>query len=240
MKYCASQPPFKAIALATCVLAFSDSVNAFVIDEFSEGQLLLNPANQIPSGVTVVQTNLNLDAVIGGTRQVYLAGAPASKFEVNSMTGLCSFENADGFGYFDLVYGSEAPLAMDLSADGSDAFLLSFSDVYTPGSTRGTFYFYVDGVPYYLREEFYALNGGAGTIRIPFSQFGNGDTFVVNTIDFGAIRVEPTHSFVLDSIITVPEPNMRLLLLLSVPLIWMRGKHNQPVETNAPRGWQRP
>ena len=46
MKYCASQPPFKAIALATCVLAFSDSVNAFVIDEFSEGQLLLNPANR--------------------------------------------------------------------------------------------------------------------------------------------------------------------------------------------------
>jgi hypothetical protein len=188
------------------------STPGIVIDDFTEGQVLLQATNYSP-GATMVQTNLNADSVIGGTRRAYAGSQVNSVAEVNATDGDFIFEATSGFGYFELGYGTEFPLGVDLRADGSDAFLVSFADVYTPGlpGTAGIS-LRVNDVNYSLSKNLHATNA-AVTIRIPFAHFTSGETFIANQIRLIGLRVPGASRFVLNSIVTVAPPRLSITVI---------------------------
>jgi hypothetical protein len=217
--------------LIASILTSVATVQAVVIDDFTDGSILLQATNYNPPNVATYQTNLNPSAVIGGERSVYASTQETSRTEIDSLRGVWSFEATQGVGYFTLGYGTMNPLAVDLRADGNDAFLLSFTDVYTPGSLGSPPLLRVGGVAYSLRSDLLGISGGAVVVRIPFSSFSEEAPFAPDTIQFEGRRIAQSYRFVLDSIITVPEPNAGLLLISGPLLIWILRKPNQTVET---------
>jgi hypothetical protein len=152
------------------------------------------------------------------------------------------FEVVSSAGYFRVEYGTEAPLGVDLKADGSEAFLLSFSHVSRP--LYGTWDLFVNGVRYSLRNDLVAING-RGTIRSPFSRFSASPTFVVDQITLDAGRVEQPNRFVLDSIVTVNAHTPPLLSVINqdggeVHLLWSTNATGFMVQTTPKIGdpWQ--
>ncbi|MCU0786377.1 MAG: hypothetical protein MUF81_20495 [Verrucomicrobia bacterium] len=174
---------------------------AVVIDDFGQGSALLEPTNYSPALITL-QTGLNTNLTIGGTRLLTAQTQNRAILQVDAVAGQFSFEAVSDDGYFGVRYGSQANLGVDVRADGSEAFLLRFSEVHAPGLWRGRYYLHVNGVGCGFLEELAAING-AGTIRIPFSKFLSAPTFIVNTIELEASRVETGYRLVLDSIETV-------------------------------------
>jgi hypothetical protein len=184
-----------------------------VIDDFTDGELLLQATNYSP-GATTLQTNLI--AVLGGMRRVYAGSSANSVAKIDSTNACFTFEATDGFGYFDLGYGTEVALGLDLRADGSDAFQLSFAEVYTPG-LPGTL-----GVSFRVNQTSYNLSGAlhatnkAVTIHIPFAHFTNGGSFVLNQIRLIGIRVPFPSRLVLDSISTVKSAVAPRLIIAAI------------------------
>jgi hypothetical protein len=173
--------PFLGLLGYALGLAFAvHSTAGIVIDNFSEGALVLAPTNFSP-GLFQVQTGLPLNATIGGARAVTAQSYNEAYLEIEPERGLFSFEVAGNIGYFTLSYGSEVALGVDLRADGSDAFLLTFADIYPRTVWPGLYYFSVNGDRYGLRIDPLAMNGSR-MIRIPFSVFSSAPSFVVNTI----------------------------------------------------------
>lgn len=213
--------------------------DAAVIDNFSEGAGLLQPTNYSPA-VVVLQTGLNTNSTIGGTRRLSAQTQNHATLQVDTAPGELSFEAVSGFGYFAVAYGTESPLGVDLKADGSDAFLLTFSNVSMPSLVRGGYVFRVNGISYDLLPKLATING-SGTIRIPFSHFSTATQFVANQISLEAIRVESQYRLVLDSIVTVPP----LLSVVNqsaneIQLRWTTNAANFVVETTPTIGapWQ--
>ncbi len=212
---------------------------AAVIDDFSQGAALLAPTNYSPA-VVVLQTGLDTKSTIGGTRRLSAQTLNQATFEVKTIPGELSFEAVSDFGYFTVGYGTESPLGVDLKADGSEAFLLTFSNVSMPGLWRGSYIFRVNGIDYDLLQDLAAI-GGSGTIRIPFSRFSTASQFVANQISLEASRVESQYRLVLDSIVTVP-PLLRVATLTAgeIQLRWSTNAANFVIETTPTIGapWQ--
>jgi len=210
-----------------------------MIDSFNEGAALLSPTNYLPA-VVVLQAGLNTNSTIGGTRRLTAQTLDKAFFQVSAGAGELSFEAGSGFGYFAVAYGTESPLGVDLKADGSEAFLLTFSNVNMPGLIRGGYTFRVNGISYDLLSKLAALNG-SGTIRIPFSHFSTATQFVANQISLEASRVESQYRLVLDSIVTVP-PALSVVTLSAgaIQLRWNTNAANFVVETTSAIGgpWQ--
>jgi hypothetical protein len=144
-------------------------------------------------------------------------------------------------GYFRVEYGTENPLGIDLRADGSEAFLLSFSGVFMPSLWRGLYNFQVNGIRYDLLRELAGIKE-SGTIRIPFSRFSTGPTFVANQISLDAGRVEAPYRLVLDSIVTIP-PQLSILTQVGgqIQLLWSTNATGFLLETTPTIGvipWQ--
>jgi len=213
--------------------------SAAVIDNFSQGAALLKPTNYSPA-VVVLQTGLDTNSTIGGTRRLSAQTQNQATLQVDTVAGELSFEAVNDFGYFTVAYGTESPLGVDLKADGSDAFLLMFSNVSMPGLWRGGYTFRVNGIGYDLLPKLAAING-SGTIRIPFSHFSTASQFVANQISLEAIRVESQYRLVLDSIVTVP-PSLSVVTLSAdeIQLRWSTNAANFVVETTPTIGapWQ--
>jgi hypothetical protein len=215
------------------------SSDAAVIDNFSQGAALLQPTNYSPA-VVMLQTGLNTNSTIGGTRRLSAQTLNQATLQVQTVPGVLSFEAVNDFGYFTVAYGTESPLGVDLKADGSEAFLLAFSSVSMPNLVRGGYTFRVNGIGYDLLHDLAAINGG-GTIRIPFSRFSTASQFVANQISLEAIRVESQYRLVLDSIVTVP-PSLSVATLSAgeIQLRWTTNVANFVVETTPTIGapWQ--
>jgi hypothetical protein len=191
--------------LASCILILfavvTISAQGAVIDDFTQGGTLLQPTQYIPAMVAL-QTGLDTNSTIGGTRRLTAQTQNQATLQVDTEPGEFFFEAVADWGYFKVEYGTEAPLGLDVRADGSEAFLLSFSNVSMPGLWRGLYYFRVNGISHDLLRDLAAIHG-RGTIRIPFSRFSTAPNFIVNQISFEAGRVEPRYRLVLDSIVTV-------------------------------------
>jgi hypothetical protein len=217
---------------------------AAVVDNFTHGPALLAPTNYSPA-VVVLQTGLPTNSTIGGTRRLSAQTLAQASLQVDAVAGVFSFEAVADSGYFTLEYGTENPLGVDLKADGSDAFLLTFSNVSMPGLWRGRYIFEVDGLTYDLLHDLAAINGG-GTVRIPFSRFSTTPQFIANRIALSAGRVEPHYRLVLDSIVTVnayTPPRLSVVPLLEggVQLLWSTNAADFVVETTPTIGvtpWQ--
>ncbi len=225
-----------------CMFGFAmAAVNAgaAVIDSFNQGAALLEPTNYSPA-VVVLQTGLNTNSTIGGTRRLSAQTQNQATLQVETVPGELSFDAVSDFGYFTVGYGTESPLGVDLRADGSEAFLLTFSNVSMPGLWRGSYTFRVNGIGYDLLHDLAGING-SGTIRIPFSRFSTAAQFVANQISLEASRVESQYRLVLDSIVTVP-PLLSVVTLASdeVQLRWSTNAANFVVETTPTIGapWQ--
>lgn len=218
-----------------CVFGFAMAIvhaDAAVIDNFSQGAALLQPTNYWPAAV-VLQTGLNTNSTIGGTRRLSAQTQNQATLQVETNRGELSFEAVNDFGYFTLGYGTESPLSVDLKADGSDAFLLTFSNVSTPGLWRGIYTFRVNGIGYDLLPKLAAING-RGTIRIPFSHFSTAAQFVANQITLEGARVESSYRLVLDSIVTALPPLSAVTLTAGeVRLQWSTNVSNFVVETTS-------
>lgn len=223
MKYEDTKQAFAFFAWALTLCSTLVTASAAVIDDFTDGGLSIHP-----SGQTLVQSNLSSVSVLGGIREVYGSGTTAATLEVDSMAGVFAFDSAGDFGYFRLGYGTMASLGVDLRADGSDAFLLTFSDIYTPGLYRGIYELNVNGVRYNLLPQLAHLNGTA-SIKIPFSSISTDPTLVVNSIVLNAARIESGYRFVLDSITTIPEPSISLMLVVGLPFMAICTRHKRAI-----------
>jgi len=225
-----------------CVLGCAMAIvhaGAAVIDDFCHGAALLEPTNYSPA-VVVLQTGLDTNSTIGGTRRLSAQTLTQATLQVETVRGELSFEAVSNFGYFTVEYGTESPLGVDLKADGSEAFLLTFSNVSMTGLWRGSYRFRVNGIDYYLLHDLAAING-SGTIRIPFSRFSTAAQFVANRISLEAGRVESQYRLVLDSILTVPPLlNVATLGAGEIQLRWSTNVANFVVETTPTIGapWQ--
>jgi hypothetical protein len=213
--------------------------HAAVIDNFSQGAALLQPTNYSPA-VVVLQTGLDTNSTIGGTRRLSAQTQNLATLQVETFAGELSFVAVTNWGYYAVEYGTQSPLGVDLKADGSEAFLLTFSNVSMPGLWRGGYLFRVNGVNYDLLPKLAAING-SGTIRIPFSHFSTATKFVANQITLEAFRVESQYSFVLDSIVTV-SPSLSVVTASAneIQLRWTTNVANFVVETTPTIGapWQ--
>ncbi len=227
----------------SCVVGLAVAIvhaGAAVIDNFSQGPALLEATNYLPA-VIVLQTGLDTNSTIGGTRRLSAQTQNRATLQVETVAGELSFEAVSDFGYFTVGYGTETPLGVDLKADGSEAFLLTFSNVSMPGLWRGGYTFRVNGIGYDLLNDLAAINGG-GTIRIPFSRFSTAAQFVANQISLEGIRVESQYRLALHSIVTVP-PLLNVVTLAAgeIQLRWSTNVANFLVETTPTIGapWQR-
>ena len=231
-----------------CMFGFAMGVvpvGAVVIDSFSQGAALLEPTNYSPA-VVVLQTGLDTNLSIGGTRRLSAQTQNRATLQVDAVAGEMSFEAITNFGYFAVEYGIESPLSVDLRADGSDAFLLTFSNVSMPGLWRGGYTFRVNGMRYDLLHDLQVING-SGTVRIPFSYFSTAPQFVANQISLAASRVESQYRLVLDSIVTVnsntpPKLGVATPVGGEIQLLWSTNATDFVVETTPTIGlipWQR-
>jgi hypothetical protein len=215
------------IYTAGLTISFCHSLLAATIDDFSVGPIAVQRNGSLAA--TALQAGLDPIHVIGGAREVVVGefGASIQTLTVDTDLRELQFSAPTGGGYFDLLYGSEAqPLNVDLTADGSDAFLVEFA-------MQGGFVT-LNFLRVFTSSGEGALGGGnPGTIRTdlpdgkilmeyPFEAFSNSPDFTnVQRIELGFHRLSTVDGPVLLSFTTIPEPGaMALLGIASLPFIW--------------------
>ena len=205
------------LAAFLCCAGPTTCFGVVTIDSFSDGPLFLTTSQ------TVVQDSLDTQTVASGGRKVSVSALNSVPFEarVNTTSGDFAFESAT-FGYFTLSYAFAAGMEVDLKADGSTAFRLFFPEV-TPGLWRGRYAFTVDGVSYEFSKELFAIEG-SGAFDVPFSFFTTEPVFAPSAIRISGSRVEPGIRIVLESVATVPEPSMGILLAGSLCTLLKRSR----------------
>ncbi|MEZ6068660.1 MAG: hypothetical protein R3C10_00020 [Pirellulales bacterium] len=106
-----------------------EQCQAINIDDFSVCPITVSRTGSDPA--EALQTGLDEHHVLGGQRGILVgeAGSETQTAVVNSAAGVFEFSTDDSFGYLDLLYGTdEKPLNIDLTADGSTAFVLYETD----------------------------------------------------------------------------------------------------------------
>jgi len=167
----------------------SSLANALVIDNFSEGEIVLNGPGELVS-----MTNMNPQNVVGGSRHVQITGG-STHLSIDSEFGL-QIQQGDGFGYFHILYGYDAPLGVDLTENGNDRLRLRFDDV-DPNWWRGSFWISVN-TPLPPNSSSAGPNlaelHGGGIVEIPFSAF-NTNFQNVNTLAIAVSRIDSQRFF---------------------------------------------
>jgi len=167
----------------------SSPANALVIDNFSEGEIVLNGPGELVS-----MTNMNPQNVVGGSRHVQVTGG-STHLSIVSEFGL-QIQQGDDFGYFHILYGYDAPLGIDLTENGNDRLRLRFDDV-DPNWLGGPFWVSVNSQLPPIRSSpgpnLAELHGG-GIVEIPFSAF-NTDFQNVNTLAIAVVRIASQRFF---------------------------------------------
>lgn len=221
-----------AWALLVPVLVFGGTpAGATIIDDFLQGPLYLQATNL--TGQTILQTGLGLGHVLGGSRLVYAGsmGAAALRIVTPAADNFLFTANTN-FGYFSLRYGADAPLDVNLLADGSDHFALNITSL-TPGLWRGLFNFKIASGNNWFDYDFslslFQLNA-PGTLVIPFAAFAGADLAHVQGIELDVGRFEPTFHLGMGSISTVPEPSPASLVAIAIVTLALRvtRRHSVP------------
>ena len=197
-----------------------------VIDSFASGAVTVSATEYGSTDGIELQNNLPTAETVGGTRYIRVQSigddqdlTPATATIDTADQSLRFDSSPSTFGYLTLTYGSESPLAADLTADGGNRFAIDFSEVdeFSRGlinlrvmSGNGT----LDTVSF--GQEFFAIsNSGssAGRVSVPFAEFNGLDfTDIASvTLDFG--RIEAGQGFTIDRIAVVPEPTTSMLIL---------------------------
>ena len=206
--------------LVAAVCGVPELGQALVIDDFRQGAVDWTLSGEYSSSSqTALLDGLDPAHTIGGSRRVHGSTLNTGHLQVVTDPGYFQFDATASWGYFELTYGSTAnPLAANLLADGSNAFLITLPEV-TPGLWRGSYDFGLttptSSRAFNLEGPLYALNG-PGEIRIPFSYFSGLDLTNVSSIWIDAARVEPTYRIRIGSITTVPEPTASALVAIGL------------------------
>ncbi len=220
--------PSRTVALG--VLFLASPAFATVIDDFSVGPLALTAFDIV--GEEQTQTGLDPAAVLGGTRRSYVGSTSGAQLGANLTIDTTQrrmlFESDPKHGgYFQLEYGSVAPLNVDLTADGGDRFVIEFSDlIIGPGPylfnlrviSKSQGAIIVEGFD--LMTAVDALSG-SGTVEVPFSAFTNSDLTQVHSIRIAAARFPVNSQLAIRGFSTIPEPGS-LSLLVGLSLLAFR------------------
>lgn len=211
---------FGAVLLISAALAVP--AGAVVIDDYSVGALTLQASDPV-TGAEQVQAGLNPDAVLGGTRRVWVGSTkPATHVTIDTNLAQLTFAtDANVLGYLKVGYGSETALGIDLTADGADRFVLDVVDV-TPELDSGVFNIVVvsgpEASPTTVREPFGAGRlwdlPGSGVVEVPFADFAGADFRQVQSIMIEIARAPEGYSLTLGRFVTTPEPASVFAMLL--------------------------
>ena len=214
------------VALVSVLLPVAS--DAQLIDNFSDGELLLSPTDF--SDEPVVQDGLA--SVIGGERETYAATQNQAQLSIDTVAEVFNFSATEAFGYFELSYGHDSPLGIDLSAAGT-AIQLDFESV-TLGPFMGLYRVTLESPDAIASQSFagqlFALPG-SGKILLPLNEFQNNfgeiDFSNISTIGVSALRVDENSRLTLSSIssVAIPEPSSLTFLLASATVaIGLRGR----------------
>ena len=196
--------PILCFASILALAVTAQIASAVVIDDFSQGALFIQATNN--SGQTVYQNGLDTSDVIGGSRSVYagsVGGSTTAEIDTSAGQFLLTTDSS-AFGYFSLEYGATTPLGANLTADGSDRFLINISEstlrfsraaVSFGVETGGTWYYYN------FANDLIALNG-PGILTIPFSDFTGANMTNIRAINIESSRFEPGNQIEIASIMT--------------------------------------
>jgi hypothetical protein len=216
------------------LLAGGKASFALPIDDFSVGPIQVSRTGA--TAVTASQTGLDPSHVLGGGREIVVgeSGGFVQTLIIDTAERELRFAT-DTNGYFQIDYGTPAaPLDVDLTADGSNAFL--FESLYIvptfPAATvppsfirvfsatgSGTASLTSSGASIVVQPD------GSRRIKLPFSLLGNQvDLTAVQRIELDVFRVAPGSTFSLRTFSTVPEPESMLLFVFGAALV-AAGRH---------------
>lgn len=173
-------------------------VQALVIDDFSVGAINLSGHTELSA-----QTNLDPAHVVGGARHTNVDSATTS-LTMSPSTGLV-VDHPSGWGYFTLMYGYDAPLNANFTANGHDRLRLVI-DAEGSEAANGIMWISINS-PLPPRSNapgprMIDFRGG-GIFEIPFSVYSTNlsdvDTFAIDV-------VRMTGGFVLRSVTTAGPP----------------------------------
>jgi hypothetical protein len=192
-----------SVLIAVCIGVTAKGV---IIDDFRAGAAWLQAENIAP-GSTEVQSSLNPIHVLGAARRTHVgSGSGLVTLEITPAQGILSLSGTRG--EFNVGYGFESDLNLDLLAEGDTAFrityLSSMHDGYSiqlesrsQGSTQYAWSFVQFSSPL-----------GGGEAIIPFSRFSGVDLKSVDRITISGARIGGTIPMRISRIETVPEPSV--------------------------------
>ena len=224
---------------------FMAPVNAdVIIDSFASGAITVQGTEYSTVDNAVLQTGLPSAETLGGTRLIRVdrisddSDLTPATATIDPAEQQLRFENpSTGFAYLELIYGSEAPLGLDLTASNQDRFVVDISDA--SSVQRGVHRLQVvtgegetfasDSVS--ITNQFIAIStseSSSGRISVSFTDFEGLDFGDVSsiTLDFG--RIESGQVFSIDRIAVVPEPASALLLSLGALTLCLRRRRRFP------------
>jgi hypothetical protein len=189
---------FLPLSIVVTAMLSASAVHALVIDNFVEGAATLGASTEI-----VAQTGLNPSFVVGGARHVSVTGVSTS-LTIAPASGLL-VEQPSGSGYFTLMYGYDAPLNANFTANGHDR-LRFVIDAAGSENAEGTMWISINtslpprgNAPGPRVVDF----RGGGILEIPFSAF-SADLSDVDTFAIDVVRM--TGGFSLRSVSTAGPP----------------------------------
>ena len=206
------------LMLASCLIVGAKPVLGITIDDFSVGPIIVERTGA--SGVTQLQSGLDPEHVIGGSRRFIVgdSGAVGQAAEVDTVARELRFYIDLGLGYHRLTYGADAPLSLDLIATGHDAFQLDFIDAVGQPPLWLTVSSPVGGnvvseTVSLVAVPVMTLSNGVKRALFDFGWFSGIDLTNVSSIELHSVRVG--RDMTLKSLSTViPEPSSVLLVAL--------------------------
>jgi hypothetical protein len=211
---------FRVAFAAALAVLLSQPSSAIVIDDFSVGPITVTRTGAMAA--TAQQAGLDPNHVLGGGRDIVVGQFGLAGQSLTVDTALQELQltvpAVNDRGYFDLMYGTTAqPLNIDLTADGSDAFLVEFAG---PGGHVSLNWLRVstssgEGVlgGGNMGTTTTALSDGRILVEYPFSAFSGAPDFTsVDGIRLEFFRLSAFSGPVLRSITTIPEPATAVLV----------------------------
>lgn len=209
------------------VAIFLDRVSARIIDDFSVGPVSIQQTSN--ASVNSDQQDLDPIHVLGGVRyiQTGFGGGGATQTATVDTTAQKFTLTTSGstLGYVQLRYGSLAqPLDLDLTGDGSQFFLFSFTDI-LPSTFSPPFNIQINGAGVQRTVQLRPQSSSTRDIvnmLVPYSSFS--PTLVdVDSISISATRYPQNSQFSLLRIATViPEPSTVMLAGISAVFLLKR------------------
>lgn len=209
-------------AFGIAIFTVIGQIHAATIDDFTVGSTVVERVG--PLGASQLQSGLDPSHVLGGTRKIVVgdSGQVGQRAEVDASAGELRFHIAAGLGYLRVTYGSEAPLNLNLAAEGN-AFHLDFVDAIdqpplwlTVTSPVGNTI--VSDTVSMIAVPITTLPNGTKRAIFGFGSFDNVDFSNVSSVEMQSVRVG--RDMTLKSLTVVPEPSSICAAGLALSAIW--------------------